>query len=180
MRDLFLSLSAALESGPDRRALFTCCHAEKSDSLVYGCRKLWRSEERQLLSRHLIHPHRGSSSLSPRNLTPGQATGTEQGNARNPLNPFAHCFARSRPYGDVKSAAGSEVRRPGANRKQERRQESESSWMEVLSPGQHNKDPIIYFCHSPCQMKSNPTTRSLIKGSGWLSWRVTNKYECQE
>lgn len=112
------------------------------------------------------------------NTRPGHRD--RQGNARNPLDPFAHCFARSRPYGDVKSAARSKVRRPGANRKQERRQESESSWMEVLSPGQHNKDPIIYFCHSPCQMKSNPTTRSLIKGSGWLSWRVTNKYECQE
>lgn len=59
-------------------------------------------------------------------------------------------------------------------------EESESSWMELLSPGQHNKDPIIYFCHSPCQMKSNPTTQRLIKGSCWLSWRVTNKYECQE
>lgn len=35
-------------------------------------------------------------------------------------------------------------------------QESESSCMEALSPGQHNKDQIIYFCHSPCQMKSNP------------------------
>lgn len=59
-------------------------------------------------------------------------------------------------------------------------EESESSWMELLSPSQHNKDPIIYFCHSPCRMKSNPTTQSLIKGSDWLSWRVTNKYECQE
>lgn len=29
---------------------------KNSGSLVYGCRKLWRSEERQLLSRHLIHP----------------------------------------------------------------------------------------------------------------------------
>lgn len=88
---------------------------KNSDSLVYGCRKLWRSEECQLLSRHLIHPlHYGSSSLSPRNPTPGQATGTEQGNAWNPLNTFAHCFARSRPYGDVKNAAGSKVSHPGA------------------------------------------------------------------
>lgn len=57
--------------------------------------------------------HRGSSSLSPRNPTPGQATGTEQGNARNPLNTLAHCFARSRPYGDVKNAAGSKVSHHG-------------------------------------------------------------------
>lgn len=98
----------------EESSVYVVALLRNSDSLVYGCRKLWRSEERQLLSRHLIHPQRnqGSSSLSPRNPTPGQATGTEQGNARNPFNTFAHCFATSRPYGDVKSAAGSEVRRP--------------------------------------------------------------------
>lgn len=112
---LFFFLEFLLRCCWWRRALFTLLPSlRNSDSLVYGCRKLWRSEERQLLSRHLIHPQRnqGSSSLSPRNPTPGQATGTEQGNARNPFNTFAHCFATSRPYGDVKSAAGSEVRRP--------------------------------------------------------------------
>lgn len=41
----------------------------------------------------------GSSSLSPRNPTPNQATGTEQENARNSLSTFAHCFARSHPCG---------------------------------------------------------------------------------
>lgn len=122
--------------------------------------------------------HHGSSSLSPRNPTPGQATGTEQGNARNPLNTFAHCFARSRPYGDVKNAAGSKVSHPGVRAagpgcfgwwENGQPQESASSCMEALSPGQHNKDQIIYFCHSPCQMKSypTPTPRSLIKGF-WL------------
>lgn len=34
--------------------------------------------------------------------------------------------------------------------------ESESSWTELLSFVQHNKDRIIYFCHGPCWMKSKP------------------------
>ena len=51
----------------------------------------------QLLSRQPIPP--GSSSLSPRNPTPSQATRTRLENARNSLNTFAHCFARSHPYG---------------------------------------------------------------------------------
>ena len=92
--------------GPRGKLCLRCCHAEKSDSLVYGCRKRRRSEECQLLSRQPIPP--GSSSLSPRNPTPSKATRTEQENVRNSPDTFAHCFACSHPYGVARSAAGPE------------------------------------------------------------------------
>lgn len=58
--------------------------------------------------------------------------------------------------------------------------ESESSWTELLSLGQHNKDQIIYFCHGPCWMKSKPP-RSWSKVLACrLSWRAANKYDSQE
>lgn len=89
-----------------RSGRLTCGHEESS---VYAAAMLksqtvWfmavgrdRDQRRcQLLSRQPTPP--GSSSLSPRNPTPGQATRTEQENARNSLNTFSHCFARSHSY----------------------------------------------------------------------------------
>lgn len=122
------------------------------------------------------------------------------------LNTFAHCFATSHPHGDVKSAAGPEdgthlaeqwaqgwcKRRPWAedqgNLSARCRTasgtahcwESESSWTELLSFVQHNKDQIMYFCHGPCWMKSK-TPRSWSKVLAcWSSRRATNKYDGQE
>lgn len=45
------------------------------DSLVYGCRKLWRSEERQLLSRHLIPPPPPPRLLFPLSQEPNTGPG---------------------------------------------------------------------------------------------------------
>lgn len=60
------------------------------------------------------------------------------------------------------------------------RWESESSWTELLSFGQHNKDQIIYFCHGPCWMKSKPPRSWSKVLACCLSWRATNKYDSQE
>lgn len=52
---------------------------------------------------------------------------------------------------------------------------SESSWTELLSFCQHNKDLIFYFCLSPCWMKFE-SVRSWSKVlANRLSWRATNK-----
>lgn len=59
------------------------CNAEKSDDLVYGCRKRQRSEKVSAAESAADSP--GSSSLSPRNPTPSQATRTELENVRNSL-----------------------------------------------------------------------------------------------
>lgn len=66
----------------------------------------------QLLSRQPIPP--GSSSLSPRNPTPSQATRTGQGNARNSLNTFGHCFARSQARGTQRVSTGPRMRPPSS------------------------------------------------------------------
>lgn len=56
----------------------------------------WRSEERQLLSRQPIPSLAPLPSL-PGTQHPGQATGTDRENARNPLDAFARRFAGSHP-----------------------------------------------------------------------------------
>lgn len=53
----FFSLSSPQSQAAVGGELCLCVAALKNpDRLVYGCRKLWRSEEHQLLSRHLTHP----------------------------------------------------------------------------------------------------------------------------
>lgn len=84
--------------------------AENLDSLVYGCRKRQRSEEVSAAESAADSP--GSSSLSPRNPTPSQATGTEQQNVKNFPNSICPLLCTFSPLGDENQAAGPPRMRP--------------------------------------------------------------------
>lgn len=128
----------------------------------------------------------GSSSLSPRNPTPSQATRTEHGNVRNPvthlltashvLTPIGRqpCHRPCRcdylaPQGDL---CEHERRARGGNKQRIKviwlmgkgklssmalSWVCESSKIGLLSLCQHHKDHSLHFCHSLCRIKSIST-----------------------